>query len=226
LYGSNYWTKHPTVPIAQLNYMINLDMVGRLDSAHTLAVNGVGTSPAWKELEHVTLGGMDLRTTESGIGPSDHSAFYMVDVPAIHFFTGTHEDYHKPGDDAEKLNYEGMLEVARFIESLVTDLSDNGKLAFTKTKEDTAATPRFTVTLGVVPDYMYDGKGMRIDGITEGKPASQAGLKPGDVVVRMGQVEVNDMMGYMKALSLFQKGQTTTVVVLRGGEEVESEVTF
>ena len=226
LYGSNYWTKHPTVPIAQLNYMINLDMVGRLDSAHTLAVNGVGTSPAWKELEHVTLGGMDLRTTESGIGPSDHSAFYMVDVPAIHFFTGTHEDYHKPGDDAEKLNYEGMLEVARFIESLVTDLSDNGKLAFTKTKEDTAATPRFTVTLGVVPDYMYDGKGMRIDGITEGKPASQAGLKPGDVVVRMGQVEVNDMMGYMKALSLFRKGQTTTVVVLRGGEEVESEVTF
>ena len=73
---------------------------------------------------------------------------------------------------------------------------------------------------------MYDGKGMRIDGITEGKPASQAGLKPGDVVVRMGQVEVNDMMGYMKALSLFRKGQTTTVVVLRGGEEVESEVTF
>jgi S1-C subfamily serine protease len=106
-----------------------------------------------------------------------------------------HADYHKPSDDEEKINYPGMLRVTRFIESLITTLNDDGKLAFTKTVDaDSARTPRFKVTLGVVPDYMYDGKGMRIDGVTDGKPAAAAGLKTGDIVVKLGALEVTDMM--------------------------------
>jgi hypothetical protein len=227
LYGSNWWTKHPTVPIAELNYMINLDMVGRLDTAGSIGINGVGTSPAWAEVGRITAGGLKPKTTTSGIGPSDHTSFYLQGVPAIHFFTGTHADYHKPSDDEEKINYPGMLRVARFIESLVIALNDDGKLAFTKTEEvNTENTPRFKVTLGVVPDYMYDGKGMRIDGITEGKPAANAGLKVGDIVVKLGALEVSDMMGYMKALGQFGKGDKAPVKVLRGGKEVEAEITF
>ena len=91
---------------------------------------------------------------------------------------------------------------------------------------NTENTPRFKVTLGVVPDYLYDGKGMRIDGLTEGKPAANAGLKVGDVVVKLGAIEVTDMMAYMKALSQFNKGDTTKVKVLRAGKEEEAEVTF
>ncbi|MBK9176331.1 MAG: M28 family peptidase [Flavobacteriales bacterium] len=227
LYGSNYWTKNPTVPIAELNYMINLDMVGRLDSTGSIGINGVGTSPAWAEVERILVGDLKVKTTTSGIGPSDHTSFYLQGVPAIHFFTGTHADYHKPTDDEEKVNYPGMLRATRFIESLITTLNDDGKLAFTKTEEvNTEDTPRFKVTLGVVPDYMFDGKGMRIDGITEGKPAANAGLRVGDVVVKLGTIDVNDMMGYMKALAQFNKGDTAKVKVLRAGVEVEANVTF
>ena len=227
LYGSNHWTKHPTLPISTLNYMINLDMVGRLDTGNVIGVNGVGASPAWAEVDRVLVGGLKAKTTTSGIGPSDHTSFYLQGVPAIHFFTGTHADYHKPSDDTEKINFEGMLKVTRYIESLITSLNDDGKLAFTKTEEvNTENTPRFKVTLGVVPDYLYDGKGMRIDGVTEGKPAAAAGLRTGDVVVRLGAIEVTDMMAYMKGLSAFNKGDTAPIKVLRDGKEVETTVTF
>lgn len=227
LYGSNYWTKHPTVPIEKLNYMINLDMVGRLDSAGSIGINGVGTSPAWAEVDRVLVGDLKVKTTESGIGPSDHTSFYLQGVPAIHFFTGSHADYHKPTDDEEKVNYDGMLRITRYIESLLATLNDDGKLDFTKTNDaDNEEAPRFTVTLGVVPDYLFDGKGMRIDGITDGKPASNAGLQVGDVVVKLGEVDVIDMMSYMKALSALKKGDSAPLKVMRKEEVINTEVTF
>ena len=227
LYGSNWWTKHPTIPLNDISYMINLDMVGRIDTTNDLGINGVGTSPAWEEVKRIQVGGFKVKTTEGGIGPSDHTSFYLNNIPAIHFFSGTHADYHKPSDDEEKVNYDGMLRVTRFIESLITSLNDDPKLAFTKTQDaDTAATPRFTVTLGVVPDYMYDGQGMRIDGVTDGKPAAAAGLKVGDVVVKLGENHVTDMMSYMKALGMFKKGEGTKVTVLRDGKEVSTDIQF
>ena len=227
LYGSNYWTKHPTVPIERLNYMINMDMVGRLDTAGAIGINGVGTSPTWDEVNRVLVGNLKVKTTASGVGPSDHTSFYLQGVPAIHFFTGTHADYHKPSDDEEKINYPGMLRVTRYIESLITTLNDDGKLVFTKTVDaDNEEAPRFKVTLGVVPDYLFDGKGMRIDGITEGKPAANAGLQVGDVVIKLGPLDVNDMMGYMKGLALFNKGDTAPIKVVRAGKEIDAQVTF
>ncbi|MBN4085392.1 M28 family peptidase, partial [Flavobacteriaceae bacterium AH-315-B10] len=108
---------------------------------------------------------------ESGVGPSDHTSFYLNDIPVLHFFTGQHEDYHRPSDDTELLNYEGMEAISNYIFDIITDLDNNGDLAFTITKNESDDAPRFKVTLGVVPDYMYDGKGMRLDGVTEEKPA-------------------------------------------------------
>jgi aminopeptidase YwaD len=227
LYGSNYWTKHPTVPIAQLNYMINLDMVGRYDAAKGVAINGMGTSPAWAAVDSLPVAGLQPKLSNSGVGPSDHTSFYLQGVPAVHFFTGTHADYHKPSDDEPLINYDGMLRIVRYIEAMVRELDDDGKLVFTKTEEANAeSTPRFKVTLGVVPDYLYDGKGMRIDGVTEGKPAAAAGLKAGDIVTRVGSVEVIDMMSYMKGLGAFNKGDKATVTWLREGKEMKAEVTF
>jgi hypothetical protein len=239
LYGSNWWTKHPTVPIAELNYMVNMDMVGRLDSSNDLAINGVGTSPAWKRLKPDSVASktpkpgkksaapaFNIKTTESGVGPSDHTSFYLQDIPVVHFFTGAHEDYHKPSDDVDKLNYDGMLRITRYIEQLIVDLDDEGKLAFTKTASDTASTPTFKVTLGVVPDYMYSGQGMRIDGVTDGKSAAAAGLKTGDVVIALGDHKVTDMMSYMRALGAFSKGESTKVTVLREGKEMKADITF
>ena len=147
-------------------------------------------------------------------------------MPVLHFFTGQHEDYHKPSDDAEKLNYEGMDAISTYILDIITDLDNDGRLAFRKTKNESEETPDFKVTLGVVPDYLYDDKGMRIDGVSEERPAQRAGMMKGDVVIKVGEYEITDMMSYMKSLSKFEKGQKTMVIVERNGAPLALEVTW
>ena len=226
LWGSNYFAKNPTIDLASVNYMINMDMVGRLNEEKSLAVYGVGTSPSFPAiLDPINSDSLKIVTTESGVGPSDHTSFYLQDLPVLHFFTGQHEDYHKPTDDSEKINYEGLVKVVRYISRVIDQLDAEPKLAFTKTK-DSSDSPRFTVSMGVVPDYMYDGKGMRVDGVSEGKPAQAAGLLKGDVVVQLGDSTIYDMMSYMRALSAFQKGDSTKVVLERSGQKVEAVVNF
>lgn len=227
LWGSNYFVKNPTIALTEVTYMINMDMVGRLNEENTLAINGVGTSPSWNEkLEIVNSDSLKLVTSASGIGPSDHTSFYLQDLPVLHFFTGQHEDYHKPSDDAEKINYDGLVKVVRFIERLVVQLDQPEKIAFTKTKEDENDSPRFSVSLGVVPDYLYDGEGMRVDGVSEGKPAEAAGMQKGDIVVKLGDSTVMDMMSYMRALSSFKSGDKTVVEYKRGEELKAAEIKF
>jgi Zn-dependent M28 family amino/carboxypeptidase len=226
LLGSNYFVKNATIPTEKINYMINMDMVGRMKVDSTLAVYGTGTSPMFKQTLTANNNSFKLIENESGVGPSDHTSFYLGDIPVLHFFTGQHEDYHKPGDDSEKLNYDGMNLISNYIFEVITDLDNNGKLSFRKTKNESEETPRFKVGLGVVPDYLYDGEGMRIDGVSEDKPAQRAGLLKGDVVVKLGDSSVVDMMSYMRALSVFDVGNKTKVKVLRDGKEVETEIEF
>ena len=226
LLGSNFFVKNSTVPIDKINYMFNMDMVGRLSNEKTLAIYGTGTSPLFKQTVMSNNETFKIIENESGVGPSDHTSFYLGDIPVLHFFTGQHSDYHKPTDDADKLNYEGMQLISDYIFTLISDLDNNGKLAFRKTASDETETPRFKVTLGVIPDYLFDGEGMRIDGVSEDKPAQKAGLQKGDVVVALGDYDVKHMMGYMQALSKFEEGNSTTVKVKRGDQVVSVEVTF
>ena len=226
LLGSNYFTKNPTIDLTKANYMLNMDMVGRLKQDSTLAVYGVGTSPILKQVVKANNSKFKIIENESGVGPSDHTSFYNSDIPVLHFFTGQHEDYHKPSDDYEKLNYEGMETISTYIFDIISDLDDNGKLPFRKTKNESEDVPRFKVGLGVIPDYLYDGKGMRIDGVSEDKPAEKAGLQKGDIVVKLGDSLVTDMMSYMRALSTFDNGDKTKVTVKRGDDEVEAEIEF
>lgn len=226
LLGSNYFVKNPTIEASSMNYMINLDMVGRLKADSTLAVHGVGTSPILKQVVKSSNTNFKLIESESGVGPSDHTSFYLNDVPVLFFFTGQHEDYHKPGDDSEKINYDGMKLISDYIFNIITDLDDNGKLAFRKTKDQSQDTPRFKVGLGVIPDYLYDGKGMRIDGVSEDKPAIKAGLQKGDIVLKIGDSTIVDIYGYMRALSVFDEGDKTKVVVKREGKEIEADIEF
>ncbi len=230
LLGSNYFAKNPTIDLSKVSCMLNFDMVGRIDPAkNTLGVNAVGTSPFWKEaIAGIQIDDMKVKTAESGVGPSDHTSFYLKDLPVLHFFSGTHGDYHKPSDDENLINYDGADKIFRYLEALLQKLNANGeKLAFTQTKNDEEGdAPRWKVSLGVVPDYLYDGEGMRIDGVTDGKPASKAGILAGDVVIKMGENEVKDMMSYMRALSKFEKGDTVVVVVLRKGKPKKKKVTF
>ena len=217
LYGSKSFVKSATIDTARINYMLNFDMVGRLDEESTIAINGVGTSPLFAEKVTATkAGNLNIKTTESGMGPSDHASFYLANKPVLHFYTGNNPNYHKPSDDPHLINYSGMVQIFDYTFALLSDLDDEGKFEFTKTKDsDNKNAPRFSVTLGVVPDYMFDGEGMRIDGVTEGKPAHAAGLLPGDVVKQLGDIEITDMMAYMTALSKFKAGDKTLVKVER-----------
>ncbi|MBT8245791.1 MAG: M28 family peptidase [Winogradskyella sp.] len=226
LLGSNYFSKNPTIDAKSINYMINMDMVGRMKADSTLAVYGTGTSPMFKQTLKANNDKFKLIENESGVGPSDHTSFYLIDTPVLHFFTGQHEDYHKPSDDSEKLNYDGMNLISNYIFQIINDLDDNGELAFRKTKNESEQTPRFKVGLGVVPDYLYDGKGMRIDGTREDTPAFAAGLQKGDVVIKLGDSTVTDMMSYMRALSVFEKGNTAKIMVKRGEKVIDTTVKF
>lgn len=229
LLGSNHLVKHFPFPVSQVNYMINMDMIGRLKPEEpVLIINGTGTSPEWnKVLSSIHVEGLKTKTTESGVGPSDHTSFYLQNIPVLHFFSGTHNDYHKPDDDEYKINYPGQLNILAYILQVVSGLDQKGKIAFTKTNDSSNEdAPRFKVTLGVVPDYAFDQEGMRIDGVSDGKPAQKAGLHAGDIVIQIGDHKVVDMMSYMKALGKFTKGEKTKVKVKRGEEILEKDIEF
>lgn len=227
LFGSKYFADHAPVPLATINFMINCDMVGRLNpDTKAITIGGYGTSPYWSNLPAKTKT-INVKFDSSGIGPSDHTSFYLKDIPVLFFFTGTHSDYHKPSDDADKINYEGELRIIQYIMDIIKDVNKAGKLSFTKTKEpDMGSSPRFTVTLGIMPDYTYSGQGLRVDGVISGKIAENAGMKAGDVIIKIGDYEVSDINGYMKALSHFKKGDKTTVTYKEGTETKTKNIEF
>jgi hypothetical protein len=226
LIGSKYFTAHPTFPLETVEYMINFDMVGRLRD-NRLQVSGTGTAREWDEVLDVSIHDLNIKKDPAGVGPSDHTSFYYNNIPVLHVFTGTHEDYHKPSDDVEKINFKGMAKLAAMVYSITSRTSAYEKIEFQKTKSaEQKSTPRFSVTLGVIPDYLYAGPGLKIDGATEGRPASKAGMKAGDIVVKIGDFTIDDIYAYMSALGAFKKGDSTTLVYLRDGKEIEASLTF
>jgi hypothetical protein len=232
LVGSKYFVANPTIDLKSVNYMLNMDMVGMLrEDPATLVINGVGTSPAFTPLINSmdeTITGIDTtKTTESGIGASDHTAFYLADIPAIHFFTGQHEHYHKSTDDVEHLNLPGEVRVIQYIESFMAGLDEMGRLEFTKTTdEDKTGRMRFKVTLGVIPDYVFAGEGMRVDGVKTGKTADKAGMIKGDIIVNMDGQSIKSIHDYMKVLTELDEGSKCKIVVNRDGEFLTLNATF
>lgn len=223
LLGSHYFVDHPTYPLKQMDYMINMDMVGRLDTTkNTFSISGTGTSPRWDSiLPGINIDNLKVKYDPSGTGASDHTSFYNVEVPVLHFFTGNHSDYHKPSDDWELVNFKGELQVIKYIYTLVGKLDKQPKLHFTKTKENTSTKSNFKVTLGIMPDYLFEGKGLKVDGTTDGKPAAIAGIKRGDIIIQLDQYTIGGMEDYMQTLGKLEKGTKTKVKILRGTETLE-----
>jgi aminopeptidase YwaD len=230
LFGSKYFTEHPTIDLSKAVYMINMDMVGRLnDSSHVLTIGGYGTSPQWGELfsKHDEKKYFNLKYDSSGTGPSDYTSFYRKDIPVLFFFTGLHKDYHRPSDEYDKINYAGELHIVKYIYSLIEALNLKDSIEFTKTRETQNSTSaRFSVTLGIMPDYTFNGAGVRIDGVSDGRPAQKAGLQIGDIIVQLGDYQVSSLENYMQALSKFKKGDATTVKYKRGENISQTDVRF
>ena len=228
LYGSSFYAKNPTINLDNVSYMINFDMIGRYVDSVGLAVNGVGTSSSWNDLLAQSNENFDFKlvTSESGVGPSDHTSFYLQNIPVLHFFTGQHDDYHTPRDDYDKINFEGMQKILLFVTSLIKNSTKIQNFDFVETAAETKDVPKFKVTLGIMPDYMYSGKGLRIDGVSKGKVAESYGILKGDIVTKIGNVDVFDIMSYMQGLSKYEKGEKALVEVKRGDKIINIEVIF
>ncbi len=227
LFGSKRFCENPTIDFKKVNYMINMDMIGRLnDSTKKLIVYGVGTSPDWVPMIDKMPTAFSIKKDSAGVGPSDQTSFYLKDIPVLHFFTGQHSDYHKPSDDIDKINFEGEKEVLEYIVKIIEETEKLPKMTFLKTRNTEAGTHKYKVTMGVMPDYAFDGKGMRIDGVTAGKPAEKAGLLRGDVIIKLGETKVESTIDYMKGLSNYNKGDTVEITLIREGKQIKLSVTF
>lgn len=230
LLGSKYMTEHSGINPADINLMINMDMIGRYREEKGLTIGGIGTSTALEKWGPELGMCMELKYNldSTGVGPSDHSSFYLKDIPVLFLFTGAHEDYHKPSDDAGLLNYNGMKLITNYVIQLISHLDELPKIDFKKTSNPHANATRssFKVTMGVMPDYSYSGKGLKIDGVSEGRPAEKAGILAGDILLKVGEKEIKDVYSYMEVLNTSEKGQTVSVIVSRKGEEMTLKLTF
>lgn len=226
LYGSKKYTEYPTIDLSKVSFMINMDMIGRLNEEKKVVVGGVGTAPDFVPTIQNLKGDLSVKLDSAGVGPSDHTSFYLKNIPVLFFFTGQHSDYHKPTDDVEKVNFPGVKLILETAGQVIQTLDNQPKLKFQETKSKETNNVSFKVTLGIMPDYTWEGEGVHVDGVTDGKPASKAGLLKGDIIIGLGDIQVKTIQDYMKGLSMFKKGDSTTVKVKRGTEEKTMPVTF
>jgi len=226
LIGSRYFVNSEIFDSESINFMINLDMVGRLNEERELSIYGVGTSSIFKQVVNSLNNNFKLKIISDGTGPSDHTSFYNKDIPVLFFNTGSHENYHRPSDDVDLINYEGISEISNYVIDIIDELETYNKLEFKETISNQTTVSRFNVSLRVMPDYVFESEGMKADQIIKGGPADEAGLIDGDVIIMVGEYEVKDVYDYMNSLSKFEEGDITKVFVLRGDKKLEFIVKF
>jgi aminopeptidase YwaD len=227
LLGSKHFAANPPVDIGKATLMCNLDMVGRMkEGEKSMTVGGTGTAKGLSTLveDVITAHGFAAKMSPEGYGPSDHAAFYTRDIPVLFFFTGVHEDYHTPDDDADRLNYPGGVQVADVVADIIAAVAKRqDALAYTEAgpKSRPSTSKRFKVTLGIMPDVSSsESRGLRADAVMPDRPAARAGMKKGDIIVAMEGKPVDGVYQYMDRLSEFKPGQRISVEVLRDGEKV------
>lgn len=225
LIGSSYFAKSDEFKNYNIVAMLNMDMVGRLKD-DKLILNGTGTSTYWTPMIEELNKKYNFNTSMNpeGFGPSDHSSFYAKDIPVLMFFTDLHTDYHKPTDTPDKINTEGQQKVLNMVYDMAYDLSTRDvKPEFTKVavkEENKGERKSVRVYVGTVPDFSYSDAGYKISGVQSGSPAEKAGILAGDIMIKFGDKEINNLYDYTAALGEYKPGQDVNVVVKRGTEEI------
>ena len=215
LLGSNYLVNNLPFPVEDAITMINMDMIGRLKDS-SLIVYGTGTSSNWKELLNKdNVYGFKLTFNDEGFGPSDHSSFYGAKIPVLFFFTGTHEDYHKPSDDADKINSVGEKEILDYVYNVAMNIDQNPERPDYLLVEKKQTGQMFTrkVYVGTVPDFAGNVDGYKISGVSEGGPAQLAGLQGGDIIISFGGKKISNIYDFTYALGDFVPGDIVDVIV-------------
>jgi hypothetical protein len=231
LLGSKYYTQSPAVPLQSTAAMINMDMIGRYDREKGLIISGWGTSAAWGRIIPELAKKQNMRYTidSSGVGASDHTSFYLKNIPVLQFFTGVHSDYHKISDDPDKINVQGETAVLKLIAGVLIQLDDektDPEFLPAGDPHAGATTTSFKVTLGVMPDYSFSGKGLKIDAVSKARPAELAGIQAGDIITKLAGKPISSIYDYMEVLGDHEKGQQVEAELLRGTEKKVVKVTF
>ena len=222
LLGSIHIVNNSPVSIENIAAMLNMDMIGRMNEDTVLNLIGVGTSTNFKSLlEEKNKYGFKLSFTDDGFGGSDHQSFTNKNIPVLFFFTGTHEDYHKPSDDADKINSEAQEKIVKYVYDITEELSNSEERPdYVQVKREA---PRGgyggKVYVGTVPEFGYEGKGFKLSGVSDGGPAQLAGLQGGDIMIKFGKKDLENIYDFMYAMSEYAPGDEVDVVVLREGEE-------
>ena len=227
LLGSNYYVNHPLLPLANTVAMINMDMIGRMKDSR-LILGGVGSAKEWRDITSADAEKtFQLTLTEDGFGPSDHSSFYAKQIPVLFFWTGTHNDYHKPSDTFEKINYGDEARILQMVARIVNRLDAADKrLTYTTAKSDPAPrTGGFRVYLGTIPNYADTNDGLLLDGVRDDSPAAKAGLKAGDRIVKIGSHDIRNVYDYTAALGEMKAGEEYLFEVIRGQQKLSLKVT-
>ncbi len=229
LVGSHHYVNKPFVPNANTIAMINLDMIGRLRE-NKLTIGGLGTAQEFRKLIESSNAALDsarkfvLQLSDDGFGPSDHSSFYARQIPVLFFFTGTHEDYHKPSDTADKVNNEGQASIVSYIADLVRQVDRNDSRPSYTLAQSSGSRGRstgFRVYLGTIPSYAESNDGLALDGVRDDSPASKAGIKAGDKIVKLAGRDIKNVYDYTYALGEMKPDQEYEVEVIRGGERLK-----
>lgn len=216
--GSQFYVAHPLWPLERTVAMLNLDMVGRL--REQLTVHGTGTSPTWTAiLDDLDAQDLSLARVPDGFGPSDQSSFYGAKVPVLWFFTGAHEEYHRPTDDVDTINGTGAVRVASLVSTITETIASTGleiPYAVAPTTQRRAAA--FSVGLGIIPEYSFPGPGLKVASVRPGGPADLAGVSAGDVLLQLADREIEDVYGYTEVLSDLEAGVSYRLVYEHEGE--------
>jgi Tol biopolymer transport system component len=230
LIGSSHFVEHPTVPLEQVVAYINFDMVGRLRE-NRFNLQGVGSSTLWRKLieKRNVAAGFDLILQDDPYLPTDTTAFYPKKVPVLSFFTGSHENYNRPTDDPETLNYDGMQRIATFAHHLITDVAQSPErpdyVEVQRATPEGGSRETLRAYLGTIPDYTTEIEGVKISGVRGGSPADKAGLKGGDIIIKFGGQKITNIYDYTYALEAVKIGEPVEVVILRDGKQTTLKAT-
>ena len=234
MFGSEYFIKNPLSGFESEDYfaMVNVDSIGRLDGKN-LQIFGSESAYEWPFIAQgigFTIGVQSEFPTET-IASGDHVSFLNSGIPAIHLFSGMHLDFHQPSDTLDKLDLNGMSNVALWLEEASAYLGDRTdplrvNLENAKQIEVQRQTSERSASLGTVPDFAYSGEGIRISGVTPGGAAEEAGLQALDVLLNYDGETIEDMQSYSNLLRESEPGDTIAIDVLRDGQTISIEATL
>tara|TARA_B100001996_G_scaffold10743_1_gene9059 strand:- start:1082 stop:2290 length:1209 start_codon:yes stop_codon:yes gene_type:complete len=234
LLGSKHYVNNPTIDLSKVQLMVNLDMVGRMDEENNVQLGGSPSAKNFSSKLHPFFVNSKINIIDLGKGifsRSDHYNFYKKDIPVLFFFTGIHPDYHTATDDEDKINYDGMMEISKIVEPIIAEFANvEERLVFETMEEEEQekmqSPSKMKVTLGIMPDYAFDDKGVKADSVIDNRPGQKAGMIDGDIVIKIKDFDIVDIYKYMEALSKIESGAKTQITVLRDKKEIVLDVQF